>query len=463
MTRPDAVPVHAPSGDLPDPASVVSMVGVSPGAHVGGLEVTGVAAGGDGIARQEDGRIVFVEGGLPGELVDVEIVESRKDFAKGVATLVRRAAPERVEPPCEARIRGCGGCGWQHVTPTAQARLKREIIIDSLRRLARMPEPPVLDEVRSVEAHAYRTTLRLAVDPDTGRAGHRRHHARDVVLPEEGCLVAHPLLDELVRVGSYRGVDEVVLRVSAATGERLAVLHRATGSPGGSPGDEDGDAYSTGADLPEDVQVVDGSMHGARAQRRARQAAITEEVLGRRYRVSPSSFFQSGPAAAALLAEVVTEAVAPFLPEDGSGMLLDAYCGVGLLAGAVTATRTAWVVGVEEHGPAASDARYNLDALGVEGEILGLAVARIPAPRSGENGPDVIVADPARPGLGKGAAAALARLGSPRIVLVSCDPASLARDAALLAARGYRLEQVQVLDLFPHTAHMEAIATFTAR
>lgn len=359
------------------------------------LTTTGVAAGGDAIARDGDGRVVFVEGALPGELVRVALTDTRRDYARGGVVDVLSPSPDRVVPPCVNVARGCGGCPWQFVAPAAQRRLKREIVVDALRRLARLPEPPVADEVAAVPDRGYRTTVRVAVRD--GRAAYRMRHSHDLVTLEQGCLVADPSVDEVLRHGRFeQGDDDVVVR-----------------------------------------------------------AGDTEVVAGRRWRVSPGSFFQSGPAAAELLVTAVRAAAGAALVDGG--VLVDAYAGVGLLGGALAAGRDdVHVVALESNGAATRDARHNLADL--DADVVRCDVSRWDgasvAPAA------LVVADPARAGLGKRAVAALAATRAPTMVVVSCDPAALARDVGLLHGAGYRLQGVQVLDLFPHTVHVEAVARF---
>jgi 23S rRNA (uracil1939-C5)-methyltransferase len=389
------------------------------------LEITGVAAGGDGIARAEDGRVVFVEGALPGERVLVVTTEEKRDYLRARATDVIESSPDRVAPPCPAVAAGCGGCQWQHVSLEGQRRLKRDIVIDGLRRIAHLPDPPVAPTVDGVPAEAYRTTLRLAVDRDGRPAFHRWHsHERISV---DTCLVAHPTLSDLAATCRLRGPKEVTLRVSAATGQRQIAPHPPRGR----------------IDVPDDVQVG---------------GHIEEEVGGRRWRVSASSFFQSGPAAAELLVRHVLNAVgADLLP---GAAVVDAYAGIGLLGGLLAAAAKEAgmridLTAIESNPSAARDARVNLR--GHNAKVLQLDVGEWEAPGRPT---DIVIADPARTGLGKPGVAALAAAGAEVFVLVSCDPASLARDTALLAHQGYRLTRVQVVDLFPHTVHVETVSRF---
>lgn len=400
----------------------------------GDLQLTpwGMAAGGDALARDADGRVVFVQGALPAERVVARLTQSRRDYARAVVVEVLEPSPDRVCPPCPALAAGCGGCTWQHVAPAAQTRLKAAIVADALRRIGHLadpPEPAVLD----LPSPALRTTARLAVSP-SGRAGHRpRGTGSDGAAPPavetDSCMAAHPLLEELLVHGRYHGSDEVLLRVGVASGERLVRLG----------------AGATGAEIPDDVMVT------RRGDKR--RAFVHEEVAGRRFRVSADSFFQPGPVAAAGLVSAVVAAVGDAL---GPGAhLVDAYAGTGLF-GSVLGASGARVTAVESGRSAAADARFNLSDL--DAKVVTAEVARWDARRGGRA--EVVIADPARSGLGRPGVAALAEAAAPRMVLVSCDPASLARDAVLLADAGYRLSSLTLVDAFPHTFHVETVACF---
>jgi len=402
------------------------------------LAPTAVVAGGAALARDEGGRVVFVDGALPGERVRARLTDERKDFARAVVVEVREASPDRVVPPCAALAAGCGGCTWQHVAAAAQLRLKSEIVLDALRRIGRLADPPP-PSVVALGGRSLRTTVRLAVTAD-GRAGHRRRgHDGDGTDPvaTAACLAVHPLLEELVVDGRYPGGSEVLLRVGVASGERLAQVADA-------PGD---------VRVPPDVVVV--------REGDGRRASVHEDVAGRRFRVSAGSFFQPGPVAAEGLVAAVSAAVGDALPAaggGGGGHLVDAYAGVGLFASTLGAARGARVTAVENDTAAAADAGANLADL--DAEVVVSEVGRWRPVGRRSTRVDVVVADPARSGLGRPGVAALTALGAPRLVLVSCDPASLGRDVALLAAAGYRLATVTLVDAFPDTFHVETVSRF---
>jgi 23S rRNA (uracil1939-C5)-methyltransferase len=388
------------------------------------LVPTAMAAGGAALARDSDGRVVFVDGALPGERVRALVTDARKDFARAVALEVLEASPDRVAPPCPALAAGCGGCTWQHVSGPAQVRLKADIVVDALRRIAKLAEPPV-PEPAPMTGQPLRTTARLAVSAG-GRAGHRPRSGSGAV-EADACLAAHPLLEELIVDGRYPGAHEVLLRAAVATGERLVLV--------------DGNAGSV--DVPSGVAVFQ--------EGDTRAAFVHEEVAGRRFRISAGSFFQPGPVVAAALAGAVSASVGDALAEGG--LLVDAYAGVGLFASVLGAERRARVVAVESDKMAVADARVNLSDL--DAKVVAAEVGRW-RPQAA----DVVVADPSRPGLGRPGVGTVTATGAARLVLVSCDPASLARDTVLLRAAGYSLVSVALVDAFPHTFHVETVSRF---
>jgi 23S rRNA (uracil1939-C5)-methyltransferase len=247
------------------------------------------------------------------------------------------------------------------------------------------------------------------------------------VIPTDDCLAAHPLVAELLIAGRFHGAEEVVLRAGVASGERVAM------------------ALPSAArfEVPSGVITVRGSSREA--------GAIHEEVAGRRLRVSARSFFQSGPAAANALVDVVAREVDGRL--DGASHLVDAYAGVGLFGSVLGSRFGCRVTAIERDRAALADARVNLR--GIDHHIVAVEVGRWRPERA-----DVVVADPARTGLGRPGVTALAAASAARLVLVSCDPASLGRDAVLLQREGYRLSALAVVDAFPHTFHVETVATF---
>lgn len=375
------------------------------------------------MARDADGRVVFVRGALPGELVEVEIVSTRTDFARATVAAVVEPSADRVAERCPHRRAGCGGCDWMHLDPPGQMAAKVAIVEESLRRVGRVGADDVERVVvpgAAVDPAGYRTTIRI-VGTDGGLGF--REQASDRVVPVDDCHVAHPTLSAMLAALEVDPGVELTLRTSVATGATTARWDRRIGDVRG---------------LPEDVHA-------------GRHAWLTETIAGIELRVSAASFFQSGPQACELLADAVKRA-APEL--DGAAHGLDAYGGVGLFA-ATAMNACDRVTVVESSRSACSDAERNLagrDATVVRSDL---------ATWHPTDPVDVVVADPARPGLGRPGVTSIARTRPATLVLVSCDPVSLARDTRLLLDLGYRLDRVEVLDPYPQTHHVETVTRFT--
>ncbi|HEX4903436.1 MAG TPA: TRAM domain-containing protein [Acidimicrobiales bacterium] len=387
------------------------------------LRVDDVAVGGDGIARADDGRIVFVRGGVPGDVVRAEVTEDKPRMLRADAVDVRTPSAHRVVPPCPHARAGCGGCGWQHVDVEGQRRGKQRMVEESLRRLGHVEGPielgPVLPDA------GFRTTLRcLVVDGRLAFRGSRSH----LPVPVDSCMVAHPALDELVRDGRFGSATEAVLRIGGATGERLVVL----------------DPSVTGdVRLPADVRVV-----GADELAAGRDVWFHDVVAGRRFRISARSFFQTRTdGAEALVAAVRAGGDGRW----GAGRLADLYGGVGLFASTLGEGMAVSVV--ESSRSSAADAVVNL-------ADRHATVVRSSVERWRPTPADLVVADPPRSGLGRAGVGAITATGADRLVLVSCDAAAFGRDAGLLAGAGYERRDTVLVDLFPHTPRVELVSRF---
>jgi len=397
------------------------------------LHIERLVAGGDGMARDIDGRVVFVGGVVAGEHVEAEFVEVRRDFARARLVSVATPVAARVQPPCRHVADGCGGCNWQHIAAAVQHDAKVEIVREAFTRTGRLPDVQIRRGA-SVGHDALRTTVRMAVTHD-GRLGFRRAASHDVV-GIDTCLVMHPRLAELVStvgVRQGRGIRqqrgarsgepaEVTLRCGDATGERAVWSHDKARLLG----------------LPDDVAT------GAKA-------VVHEEVAGVRLRVSMESFFQASPQAAELLVDAVSRGSEGAL-DGADGPVIDAYGGVGLFAATVVPVGVHSVV-VESSESACDDARINLR--GQTAKVVHARFEHWTPQRAG-----LVIADPARSGLGKPGVGVIVETDAPRVVLVSCDAVAAARDARLLVDAGYAPTNVEVLDLFPHTHHVEVVTAF---
>jgi 23S rRNA (uracil1939-C5)-methyltransferase len=374
----------------------------------------GFGAHGTAVGRDADGRTVSMPGVIPGERVEAKALAHRRGVVHARALQVLDPSPARVEPPCPEVAHGCGACQWQHIDRAAQIDFKQEQIRAALAG-AGVSDPSMLQPAVVLPDQDFRTTVHAAVH--RGRAGFRRYRSHRVV-PVDGCLVAHPLLTELLVEGTYGDASDVLLRCGARTGERLAAP-----TPAG-----------TAIDVPAD----------------ARRDHLHEEAAGRRWRISAGSFFQARADGVDALADAVLAAAAGLEP----GRAVDLYAGVGVFAGVLAAH--GWSVTAVEASPdAVADAEENL--ADVDASVVRADVTRwTPRPC------DLVVADPSRAGVEHGGVSAIAATGARRVVLISCDATSLERDARRLRGAGYEPVAATLVDLFPHTFHVEVVTTFDA-
>jgi 23S rRNA (uracil1939-C5)-methyltransferase len=376
--------------------------------------------GGLTLGRLEDGRAAFAPYALPGERARVRVTENRKGYVRGELGELLEASPLRIPPRCR-HFTACGGCHYQHLPASAQLEAKSVVVREQLARLAGLPDPPLLAPVPSPTPWNYRNRLRFHRAPD-GRLGFRAFRSARVV-PLEECHLPEPELAALWLT---------LPRVPGAPG---AVLRRGTA---GSP-----------QVLPADPQPGEEPSAGA---------SVEFALPGGRFRVSGGSFFQVNTPLAGRLAETVTRVLTERLPHEGRGSTVaDLYCGVGLFS-LYAAPWAGRVIGVELAPDACADFSWNLRAHSNAELVRGPVEERLPHL---EVRPQAVIADPPRAGLGPRVIRALAGLGPRLLVYVSCDPATLARDARELCRQGFGLESVTPFDLFPQTYHIETLSVWS--
>ncbi|MBX6376979.1 MAG: 23S rRNA (uracil(1939)-C(5))-methyltransferase RlmD [Clostridia bacterium] len=442
------------------------------------VHVEALAAGGDGVARH-GGRVVFVRGGVPGDRVRVRVVEEHPRYLRAEVQEILAASPRRVAPPCPVAGR-CGGCPWQHVAYAEQLRWKRQIVVDALERIGGLRSAPVAEPVGMAEPWAYRNKAALPF----AVAGERLvlgFYARGThrVVPVDTCAVQHPLVNRVL--GAVRGLaaehrltayDEatgtgllrhLVVRVSFTTDEALACL--VINAPA-FPGERDLAAALLAAvpglaGVVKNVNLSRGNaIFGPHTEALAGRDHVMEVVGGMSFRVSATSFFQVNTLQAERLYDLALAAAAP----EPVAAAVDVYCGTGTLA-CLLARRARRVWGIESHPAAVADARANARTNGLTGIEFRLGPAEGEVPRLAREGvrADAVILDPPRKGCDAAVLDAVPALAPRRLVYVSCNPATLARDLARLVATGrYRLVSVQPVDLFPHTPHVEVVAALEA-
>jgi len=370
------------------------------------LHIDKLIPGGEGLARHE-GRVVFVPGVLPGEEVVAEITEAKKDFARARVVEIKTASPDRVTPACP-HAGTCGGCDWLHIDPAAQARQKVELVRDSLRRLAGFDWPELAIETGS--PFGYRNRIQAHTD-GSGRFGFLERGGHGFV-PVTSCPVAHASLQPLLAAGT----------LSRQTDRLLAFgYHDASGNP-----------------------------HFAREDKNP-NAEISVTILGKKIRFPLKGFFQSNLE--------MMEKLIPYAVEGLEGKVaLDLYAGVGLF-GAFLKDHFERVVCIEFNRAALRYAKQNV--AGDDNEFLMEAVEDVVELRGNplaQERADAAVIDPPREGLDKAVRAWLRDKPVEKLVYVSCNPVTLARDLKDLLAGPYELTDLRLFDFYPQTSHIEAVA-----
>jgi len=432
------------------------------------LAIEKLVYGGDGLARLPSdesgkGKAAFVPFVLSGEEVAATLVEQRPGFARGRLDSVLQPSPQRVEPECP-HFKACGGCHYQHASYEEQLRIKVEILRENLRRLAKFElEAEVI--VHASPPWNYRNRTRLALRHNDGfRLGYRRFGSEEVLAVEE-CPIVSPLLQEAMRALWKLGRDghippylrEVELFADAADENLTAVFHQA---PVNQTFPESLiELWQTEVRAIESIAIVSERTPSrkqpepepAKPKILAGTGALTYNVGAQHYQVSAGAFFQSNRHLIPELVRIVT--AGPSGKAATGEIALDLYSGVGLFS-LPLATSFRRVVAVESSPLSFGDLRRNLPP---HAKAVRATTESYLAEAGRKLRADLIVVDPPRTGLGTHVANSLAKSGTPRITYVSCDPATLARDMAVLIQGGYRLVEAHLFDLFPQTYHLETV------
>ncbi len=394
------------------------------------LRIEKLVYGGEGLSRI-GGEVVLMPFVLAGETVEALRLTARKQVQRAKLLRVTEPSADRIEPPCPV-FRRCGGCQYQHAAYSSQLRFKRDILAETLRRVGKIEFEPERILTESGPPYSYRNRAQFHIK--RGRIGYREMGSHRLV-PVEQCPVSAPKINEVI--------------------EALNRMVRDRRWPG---------FVSSLEVFTDDAQVQWNVLESERNVGKHFFEWLAEEIPGTvggpldyfvnddRFRVSGSSFFQVNRFLLPRLAELA-------IGDYRGGSAWDLYAGVGLFSLPLGRVFDR-VLAVESGRSAAADLRHNAEAAGVPVEA---AAENVEAwLRTAAETPDLVLADPPRAGLGKTAVARLAELRPANIVLVACDPATLARDLAGLTPV-YSIERLTLVDLFPQTFHMETIAHLRLR
>jgi len=402
------------------------------------LTLHGMAHGGKAVGRHE-GKAIFVPYAIPGERITARIIDDRKRYAFAEGVRLLEASPQRVIPRCaHFGPGGCGGCHFQHMAYEAQLQFKREVVTDQLQRIGGFTDPSVLPTLPSPHPWEYRSHATFHVDAE-GRLCFVGTDNTSLI-PIEECHILRPELLELLTLLDLDvpQLERVRLQVGSDPDDRMIVLST-----------RDDSVPELLTDLPVSVNFL---LSDNEPVNLIGESHVSYTVRGRAFRVTAGGFFQINvPMAELLIGEVLER-----LALRGNEAVLDLYAGVGLFT-AFLAERAALVTSVESYPPAVTDADINLADFDnvdlIEGNVEDVLGAL-------NESYDAVVLDPPRSGVNVRVLDALGDLAPQTIVMVSCEPSTLARDAQRLTRKGYRLVSVQPLDMFPQTYHVESVAHF---
>lgn len=454
------------------------------------------AYGGRNVAREQaaegtGGRVVFVQGGIPGETVRADLTLAKKSYAEARATAILAPSAARTMPPCvyfgengyrrgsvpagsetPAERGACGGCQHQHMSYEAQLALKRDIVAQLMRRQGGLTDLEVLPTLPSPSPWQYRNRARWVVDEEGGICYHQA--ASERLIAVDHCHIVQPLLQQVLsalsasqwRLPLRTLVSEITARTAhpfapvSADRETVAMLalHPREGA-------RRFDLRLLASDLGAALPNLDGVVlvrnmpsaeHAASASSLWGAAYFDARFAGYRYRLAPLTFFQVNDGAAELLVEQVLGLLGPLAGHS----VLDLYAGAGTFSVPIAA-RAQQVLAVESDPAAIDDAEQTARTNGLTNLHIAPGQVEAELPGLPLHAADAAVLDPPRAGLSPAVIDELARIDIPRITYVSCDPATLARDLRRFTERGYRVETIQPIDLFPQTYHVEIVVALS--
>jgi 23S rRNA (uracil1939-C5)-methyltransferase len=423
------------------------------------LEIDSLAYGGKGIARR-DGYVVFVSGALPGDRVRAEVTRAKRGYAEARTTEIVSPSPDRVPERCDHGGEPCPGAPWQALPYEEQLRHKQQQVDDALTRLGGLSGYELEPIAPAVEQWRYRNKLEYSFGERDGEPilGYHARGRWDQVVDAEDCLLAseenNAARNEVRAWARAQGLPAYDRRSGSGVLRNLVVRE----------GRRTGQLQTRLVTSPEEIPrppvdlhtIIEGTGSGTDGPTGALGSEhLEEELCGLRFRISHSAFFQTNTEMAERLYGIAAEMAAL----DGNERIFDLYCGIGTL-GLAMARRAGEVWGIELVPEAVADAEENARLNQIENAHFRVGDARkqIRPLLTDAGRPDVVVVDPPRAGLSKKVVRRMIECEARRIVYVSCNPTTLAPNAAQLTEAGYRLRRVRPVDMFPQTPHIECVA-----
>ena len=437
------------------------------------IKIHGLGSSGEGVGKL-DGLTVFVEGALPGEEVLAEIVTRKKNYAVARLVEVVKKSSERVEPFCPL-YKECGGCQLQHLSYPAQLKWKRQQVVDAVERIGKLGGVEVFDTLGMENPLRYRNKMQFPVGTGDKGLGTRELqigcYARGShkIIDAPACMIQNVGNDKILAAvrnvakkfnlqpydeDTHKGFLRHVMGRVGSDGELMIVLVTATKNfP-----NEKNFVRALRNELPEvtsiqqNVQTFHNNVIlGRDTKVLFGKPTIHDKIGGLSFNISARSFFQVNTAQA----EVLYKTARDFAELRGHEMVIDAYCGTGTIS-LFVAKKARKVIGVEVVSSAIADAKKNARENNIRNAefIVGDVVKVLPKISDA----DIVIVDPPRAGCDKKVLETFAAMRPDKIIYVSCNPATLARDLNILDALGYRTKKIQPVDMFPFTSHVESVA-----
>lgn len=420
------------------------------------LTIDNLGINGEGVGKF-NGFTVFVDGALPQERVVAQIHEKRTTFAR--AHMIKRltSSPDRIKPICPL-FGECGGCQIMHLDYSKQLSSKRQRIVDALQRIAKM-DNEVLPCLPSPKPLAYRNKIQLPMSA-SGQLGLYARNSHDLV-PIDKCFIHCPLGERAFQVIKSltlpNDLKHVLIKTAVHSAQVLVVLVTESNAPPLSLAQQIFEAMPEIKGVVQNINPSSGNtILSSHYRTLVGQDAIEETLCGLRFKVSPASFFQVNPEQAETLYQKVME----LAKLSGTERVLDAYCGVGTLS-LICAHNAQEVIGIESVPEAIADAQAN--ALLNDIHTVRFICGKVEEEIHRIDAIDVALINPPRKGCERSFLQELIKKRPRRLLYISCDPATLARDLQFLTHHGYTLHSVQPFDMFPQTMHVECLALLESR
>ena len=437
-------------------------------------KIVDIGQNGVGIGKHE-GFTVFVDGALLGEVVDVKIKKSKKKYAEGVVSKIKERSPYRVDRACNPKYSSCGGCQIQELDYQKQLDLKTNMVKEDLKRIGGLEDVKVFDTIGMGVPYRYRNKAQFPVQKEDGKVklGFYRKKSHDII-DIDRCLIQdekNDLIIDIIRKyiedenisiydeKSHKGIlRHIVTKVGFTSGQVMVVLVATE------------DRFKNLDRLVENLKdQVEGFTSlvvninkdktnvilGLKNINKYGNGKIVDNIGDLKFEISPLSFFQVNP----IQTEVLYNKALEYADLKEGDRVFDIYCGIGTIS-LFLAQKAEFVYGIEIVEDAIKDARLNAKLNGMDNLEFFVGKAEEVVPEIYKEGKraNVVVVDPPRKGCDERVLDTIVKMEPDRVVYVSCNPSTLARDLKYLEDRGYRCEKVQPVDLFPHSVHVETVA-----